>query len=568
MKLFSLPQWLSLLLLPLALVGCTSGMGEEDRGRQPMVTVQVQGQYTRKVLTANGFTSLETRPTRHAYAEVLRSRDLAYLGDTVLDANGRGLVDVPQGEKVFAVVYAQVAVPDSQGGFAFQGSVKGIKRSDGSIPERRQVYPGGLNEFNNIPNWYLDSPDAVAGSGTVLAMSSAVDETPSGAFNIADQMVTLAQGMRRVAPTLPLPNLHAWWSPKTTTWSYPKIAEYQDGSNIYVLTQRSGRYVFQFDVPQTQVLVDHRDHAFNDSALQAHMTRLLFADFSDQAVKPDASGYVPSVLRRDNDNVTISRGIATESTAAFVAGMSDFLSCAFRNSQTMYDLYTNPAELRAFDLRVRNPYNLTTWTGEFYRENVCLSLHGIWKNALGGGDAGLQTLWTAMRSGGASMGYVQAPLGCYPTFLFSLKNVGGVNWNGVLTELALERIGDVTTTAYFNSPSLWLLTTVPNPNITGSLRTYLEKEGIYYDRDQSQAYRFTQSWPGNRSFTLEPTGGQDFFVELIGSGGVIAGSYDSRLAGQTRSFSVSSLPQGDYVVRVRAGYTTANAQAGFRLRID
>jgi len=445
--------------------------------------------------------------------------------------------------------------------------VKGIKRSDGSIPVRKQVYQG-INEFNGIPNWYYDSGDAIANAGTTLNMVSSVDDAASGAFNIADQMVTFSKGVERLSPATQLPNLHAWWSSKTTDASYPKVAEYQEGQSLYVLAQKSGRFVFQFDVRNNPADVDPKAQAFNDSALQESMTRLLFADFSDQAVKPDAGGFVPSILRRDNDNVSISRGFATESTAAFVAGASDFLSSAFRGSSVMYDVRSD-GSVRTFDLGYHNPYNRTTLDGEFYRDGVCLSLQGIWKNVLGGGDSGLRTIWSVMRGSSLAMAYPNAPLGCYPTFLVGLRNVQGVNWNAVLGELAQEKIQDVTTFSYLNSTALWIQTSVPVANLTGTLHTYNPKEdNIYYDRDQSQAYRFIQSWLGNRTFTVVPTGGQDCFLELIGPGGVVAGSYSYDQAGLTRSFTVKNLPAGDYVVRVRVGYTTATGQASYSLRVD
>ncbi len=67
---------------------------------------------------------------------------------------------------------------------------------------------------------------------------------------------------------------------------------------------------------------------------------------------------------------------------------------------------------------------------------------------------------------------------------------------------------------------------------------------------------------------MTPTSGQDFYLELIGPGGWVAGSYDSAFTGQTRSLSIANLPAGTYVARVRAGATTATGQATYDLSVN
>ncbi|MDE3245544.1 MAG: hypothetical protein KGN80_05610, partial [Acidobacteriota bacterium] len=101
---------------------------------------------------------------------------------------------------------------------------------------------------------------------------------------------------------------------------------------------------------------------------------------------------------------------------------------------------------------------------------------------------------------------------------------------------------------------------------TGSLQTYAPSLGIYYDRNQSQAWRFTQSSVGSRTITMTPTGGQDFWVEVLGPGGIWADSIGG--ATGTRSFTTGNLPIGVYAVRVRAGNTTATGTFGYTLSVQ
>ena len=100
-----------------------------------------------------------------------------------------------------------------------------------------------------------------------------------------------------------------------------------------------------------------------------------------------------------------------------------------------------------------------------------------------------------------------------------------------------------------------------------SLRTYAD--GIYYDRNQARCYRFTYGGSGTLAVTMTPTGGQDFFLELIGPTGIVAADTTQPQGGApTRSITRSGLPAGDYIVRVRAGYTTSdNTAASYSLGI-
>jgi hypothetical protein len=63
------------------------------------------------------------------------------------------------------------------------------------------------------------------------------------------------------------------------------------------------------------------------------------------------------------------------------------------------------------------------------------------------------------------------------------------------------------------------------------------------------------------------TGGQDLFLELFDEQGILKASteYSSQMANRTINLA---LERGNYVVRVRAGNTTQNKQAGFRLSIQ
>jgi hypothetical protein len=253
-----------------------------------------------------------------------------------------------------------------------------------------------------------------------------------------------------------------------------------------------------------------------------------------------------------------------------VAGFSDFLSAAVRNNSQILDSYVDAgavARVDTFDL-TDHGYVPAAAKGEFARGSIAVSLWGLWKNVLGGGSTGLNTLWAAVRSttpyANGTGEYEQATLGCYPTYLQGVASrVTATTWNAALAELALESV-PTPDASYFAGTALWQTASLPL-NASGSLQTYAASANLYYDRNQSQAWRFVHLG-GPRTLTMTPTGGQDFYLELIGPGGWVAGSYAN--PGAPRTLSQANLPAGTYVARVRAGATTATGTYGYTLTIN
>ena len=292
--------------------------------------------------------------------------------------------------------------------------------------------------------------------------------------------------------------------------------------------------------------------------------------FADNSLKADGSSSL-SLLRRDNDNTYVSRYIQSESTVGFVGGFCDFLAGALRNNPVLLDSYLDAngaQQVETFDL-TRHDQVASAQRSEFTRGSVATTLWGIWKNSMTGDTAALTTLWQAVRSNTAlSDGtgeFNNATLACYPSYLLGVKSRAPSAWSSVVSQLALENIPEPTS-AYFAGTALWQTRASVPFTVTGSLQTYIPGSKIYYNRNQSQAYRFTQSFAGSRTITMTPTDGQDFWVEILGPGGV----WDSSIGGTggTRTFSTPTLPIGVYAVRVRAGDTTATGTFGYTLSVQ
>ncbi len=538
---------LILTLTALFALGCVSTNVNGSDHREVELNLQVQ--FEKRHLGASGFGGTELRPARHVYVEVRRDSDNSVIRSGYLDASGHGYASVPENLRVYLMAWAQVRVPGSGSDSILQGSVKNAKL---------QPSYANINAFNNILNVFSTSGTLAAsnkGSLSILVPSSSQE---AGAFNIADQMVTFGTEVGRLEPGLKLPNLHAFWSTDYGYTGYPDVAV--DNQNYILQQQETQRSVFQFKVRRGYPNgADAGVDEFNDSVLLESMCHLLFADYS----YPENGTRSTSILRRDNDLVYVSRQYQSEASAAFVGGYCDFLSGAFRNQPLMMDLDERGATF-PFYLDAHNQFERASWQGEFYRGSVAISLWGIWKRALGGSTNGLAQMWHAARSSRGFMEYNNAPLGCYPTYLTGLKALVGSSWSAVLSELGKESIGDVTLPSYFNSTALWH-PILPPVTLNDYVRTY--SSDIYYDRDQSQAYRFTQNLAGSRTFTLNNTGGQDLFLEIFNHQGRVAASVD-QTSQRVRQLQYS-LPQGDYLVRVRAGYTTANnPAASFTLTVQ
>ena len=121
--------------------------------------------------------------------------------------------------------------------------------------------------------------------------------------------------------------------------------------------------------------------------LQETFAHLLFANYS---YKADGSNFL-SLLRRDNDNVSVDRDFQSESTVAFVAGFADFLAGAVRNDSRLLDSWVDAggvSRVAVFDL-TDHGFVLAANKGEFTRGSIAVSLWGLWKNTLGGTPAGL-----------------------------------------------------------------------------------------------------------------------------------------------------------------------------------
>lgn len=551
----------------LAVAGLTACGGGSSTSYNPDAQITIQAQFEKVALTPTGFGATTTLPARYCYAEVCDAATGTVLASDYLGSGGTGTTYVARGSQVYVNVYARYQVPSADpSSFFMRGSVKNAPLS--------VIKPSiGSAAFDSIPDWYVTSNTFTANQDGTLAVTALASNRIAGAFNIADQAVTFASAVRDMdgTGTLRLPNLHTFWTtslnPADQARTYPEVTW---ASATSILTSRSGRALFSHQVCGLGTgAANTETDEWDDGVLQETFARLLFADYS---YKPDGSSAL-SLLRRDNDNVYVSRYTPSESTAAFVAGFSDFLSAAARNDSRILDSYvdgTGVAQVDAFDLS-SHAMVASANKGEFTRGSIAVSLWGIWKNDLGGGQAGLQTLWQAVTSNTAYADgtgeYEQATLGCYPSYLLGVANrVTSATWNAILGELALEAVPDPSP-AYFNTNALWLTVGVPY-SAPGALQTYDASQNRYFDWNQSQAYRFTHGG-GARTITMTPTtGGQDFFIELLGPGGWWAGSTDQSLAGQTRTLSLSNLPAGVYAVRVRAGYTTATGTYGYTISIN
>jgi len=104
------------------LVGCR---GTIDEGPSN-VTVTVQGQYEKRLLSASGFTAPPNiLPTRYAFAQVINSASNQVEASGTLDASGTRTFSVPRGITFYVAIYATSEVPNTTGtGFYFYGKTK------------------------------------------------------------------------------------------------------------------------------------------------------------------------------------------------------------------------------------------------------------------------------------------------------------------------------------------------------------------------------------------------------------------------------------------------------------
>jgi len=350
--------------------------------------------------------------------------------------------------------------------------------------------------------------------------------------------------MGRLEPSLPLPNLHAFWTNGTGS-TYPQAVT--NSSRTILKHPYSSRPIlaneFWYGGPSNCA------EAFNESLLQETFARSLFTHGSYWSTNAQSQTSYGSIIRGDNDAAYTSPWIAAESTMAFATGFGNFLSGAIRNDPNLYSVDSNGV-VTSWSLATHD--FTPTVGGEFYGGSVSRSLWGIWKTALGGSQASLQTIWNATvpTLANQSYEYGNAPLGCYPTYLVGLKRLAGtVNLAAIQSQLTAEYIGDINA-SYFAGTSLWTTIPVSATAHLGSLTTYNNSNqdywGVYYDRDQAQAYRFDHGG-GTRTITL--TSSVPLLVELFDSYGYYSGA--ASRSGVPGILSLASIPAGTYAVRVR-----------------
>lgn len=519
------------------LAGCGGGSGSSGPST---VSVTVQGQYEKRVLSATGFSAtLTTLPTRYGFAQVVNSGSGQVVASGALGADGTRTFTVPRGITFYVALYATTEVPNATGGgFYFYGEVKK------ATPAASYA---SADAFNQTPTWATTSADMAADSSGNLTLRATDATGEAGAFAIADQMTTFALGMRTLEPTLQLPELYAFWTAGTTT-TYPAAARATGGSLLVQSQNLGGRAIFQHGIRYAgPAAADRGADAYNDSVLGDTFAHLLFADSS----LAYGNGTYGTIVRRDNDPGFVAATDASEPATAFAGGFSTFLSAAFRNDPYVYDVPAGGGAPFVFRLDQHTGFT-PTGGGEFYAGSVSRSLWGIWKNGavFGGSATGLKTLWSATIPTTASQGYEygNTPLACYPTYLTGLSRLAGAAATAAIqSELFLENVGngvDPTSTLYLNSTALWRLPAIPFTD-SGSFPTYAA--GWSFDWNQAQAYRFTHGG-GPRTLTLS-TPGAGLVLDLFDSVGLLRQTTASSAGNGV--INLASLPAGTYVVRVR-----------------
>lgn len=561
---FAFP-WRSLLAaFPLAfLVGCITTVESNDGGGTVRVTLQAT--YEKQTLTTSGYGSVVTTPARYAYAEIRQVSNNSLLAGGYLGSDGTGYADIPAGSNAYARIFAAYEVPVTSGsGFFQRGSV--VNASYFST-----------TPFDQTSDWYVDSSSFTANSSGTLAVKALTSNRIAGAFNIADQAVSVALKLRELEPTLRLPNLHTYWTtssnPNDQTRTYPTVLTNSGGQ---VVKTSSGRAIFTHAVYGLQSsAADTEQDEWDDGALAETVAHLLFANSSYQ---PDGSSAL-SLLRLDNENTFVSRYRPTEPSASFAGGFCDFLAAAALGNPVLLDSYRNSSgafSVEAFDLRSHTQVPTADRT-EFTRGSIAVSLWGIWQSALGAGSPGLSTLWASVRSNVALADgtgeFNGSALACYPTYLTGLKARAASSWSAIVSQLALETIPEPNL-AYFGSTDLWTQVAVPSGTQTGSLKCYSTNDYRWYDYapwvpnyTQSLNYRFTLGSARAVTATMTPLDGQDFELDVIGPQGWFAASYKAPF-GAPRSLSLGTLPAGTYVVRVRANPDAPSSNGTYRFNLS
>jgi hypothetical protein len=397
----------------------------------------------------------------------------------------------------------------------------------------------------------VTSSTFTADTGTLDIVAQDDVNRIAGAFNIADQGVTFALGMKGLAPTQALPNLAVYWNTSTTpshqSRAYPQAA-LDSSSNLII---QNGHVLFQAGVMgNSSGAANTEQDEWDDGTLGETYAHLLFAPYSYRTDGSSALSY----LRADSENVPyISLSIPAEPSQAFMTGYADFLSAAFRNDPRILDSYRDGGgAFQVQDEDLSQPLNL----GEFSRYGVAGSLWSMWQ-ALGGGQTGLQSLWNATLTSNTGLDFVGdyngSPLGCYPTYLVGLRAAVGGSWSACQTALGLWGVSDPSATYFASTSTLWTNEATPFSVSGATLATpasnaSLAPPELCYDRSGAALYRFTQGSTGSRTITLTPSG-QDFELDLLGPNGAVAYHYAAPF-GSPRTLTQTLAP-GTYVIRVR-----------------
>jgi hypothetical protein len=533
MSLFNWRTWL--FALPLVfLVGCTTVVGPNDGGPSGTVRVTIQGQFEKRALTSTGFGALTTLPIRHSYMEVRQVSGNTLLASGYTGTDGTAYLDVAPGTQLYATIYAEYEVPGGSATTDFFGR-------GGVINQPFDTTAG----FTVNDEWSVTSSNVTANSAGTLTVTATASSRIAGAFNINDQMLTQGLKLSTLEPSLRLPSLFTYWStnsnPAHQQRGYPYVLK--NGSQVVL---SSGRAIFTQSLNGLQGGgANTETDEWDDSVIQEYSAHMLFADYS---LKADGSNSL-SLLRRDNDNVYVSRYRPSESTVAFVGGFCDFLAGAVRNNPLLLDSYVNNngiLQVENFDLGLHGQI-VNADRPEFTRGAVAVSLWGIWKNSMTGDTTALTTLWQAVRSSASlpdgSGEYTFATLGCYPSYLLGVKSrVSAGAWTSAVGQLGLESIPEPTP-AYFTGTRLWgYFPGAGTLVFRESTDPYLE---FFFEPDQSRSYRFTQTVTGSRTITLN--GGTGMWIELLGPGGYFDGSFSEN---STQTITHNLTP-GVYVARVR-----------------
>jgi hypothetical protein len=546
-----------------ALVACGGGYVPSST-----VSVSILAEFEKRAIGISVLSPPTVLPARYCWVEGVDPQSGYVYFSGHLNSSGRGIAELPKDASFQIKLYARYEVPGANnfGDFRMRGSVK-----NGSMqPSYRDAAV-----FNEIPDWSISSEVYSAQDDTSIVVK-AVDSgaREAGAFNVADQAIEFALKMAQLEPGLGLPNLHSFWSPDIQFTDYPRAAF---DKQHQVLSQATGRTIFQHGVMgKGNRVTGGKADEYNDSALMEAFAHLLFADYSYPPIGPK-SPY-DRLARRDSEEIAlVERQGASETTTAFVSGFCDFISAAFRNSSILMEITADAVS--AYNLGQPTSFNKPQG-GEFYRQSVAGVLYRIWATSFSGTQSGLQTMWDAtyqpgMAKGTSSSkypsGYLQCPIGNISSYLSGLANgarfgVNSATWNSVLAILNSESISNPTANLFSGGKFWKKVKQLPATEI-GFIKAYSESDGILWDFDQARHFHFVQTKAGERRITLEMTGGQDLFLELFDSVGMLVERSEYSSIATKKEIS-TTLKKGEYLVRVRAGYTTQNKMAGFKLVIQ